>query len=54
MMSKYILILIRRGPYGGFQAAEGLRHANGFFQIERLAFCKAGYIVHIASPCRYV
>ncbi|MEW5721619.1 MAG: DsrE family protein [Thermodesulfobacteriota bacterium] len=24
-----ILIVIRHGPYGGFQAAEGLRHANG-------------------------
>jgi sulfur relay (sulfurtransferase) DsrF/TusC family protein len=28
-MTNDILILIRRGPYGGFQAAEGLRHANG-------------------------
>jgi sulfur relay (sulfurtransferase) DsrF/TusC family protein len=28
-MMKDILIVIRRGPYGGFQAAEGIRHANG-------------------------
>jgi sulfur relay (sulfurtransferase) DsrF/TusC family protein len=28
-MTKDILVVIRRGPYGGFQAAEGLRHANG-------------------------
>jgi sulfur relay (sulfurtransferase) DsrF/TusC family protein len=28
-MAKDILIVVRRGPYGGFQAAEGLRHANG-------------------------
>ena len=28
-MSKDILIIVRHGPYGGFQAAEGLRHANG-------------------------
>jgi sulfur relay (sulfurtransferase) DsrF/TusC family protein len=28
-MIKDILIVIRRGPYGGFQAAEGIRHANG-------------------------
>lgn len=26
---KDILIVVRKGPYGGFQAAEGLRHANG-------------------------
>lgn len=24
-----LLIIVRHGPYGGFQAAEGLRHANG-------------------------
>lgn len=28
-MKKEILIVIRRGPYDGFQAAEGLRLANG-------------------------
>ncbi|MBW2000365.1 MAG: DsrE family protein [Deltaproteobacteria bacterium] len=28
-MRKDILIVVRHGPYGGFQAAEGLRHANG-------------------------
>lgn len=28
-MTKDILIVVRHGPYGGFQAAEGLRHANG-------------------------
>ena len=28
-MKKDILIVIRNGPYGGFQAAEGLSHANG-------------------------
>ena len=28
-MTKDILIIIRHGTYGGFQAAEGLRHANG-------------------------
>jgi len=32
-MSKDILIVIRRGPYGGFQAAEGLRHANGAISL---------------------
>ena len=32
-MSKDILILIRQGPYGGFQAAEGLRHANGAISL---------------------
>ena len=26
---KDILIIVRHGPYGGFQAAEALRHANG-------------------------
>jgi sulfur relay (sulfurtransferase) DsrF/TusC family protein len=28
-MTNDILIIIRHGPYGGFQAAEALRHANG-------------------------
>ena len=28
-MAKDILIIVRHGPYGGFQAAEALRHANG-------------------------
>lgn len=28
-MTKDILIVVRRGPYGSFQAPEGLRHANG-------------------------
>lgn len=32
-MSKDILVVIRRGPYGGFQAAEGLRHANGAMSL---------------------
>ena len=32
-MTKDILIMIRRGPYGGFQAAEGLRHANGAISL---------------------
>jgi sulfur relay (sulfurtransferase) DsrF/TusC family protein len=32
-MTKDILIVIRRGPYGGFQAAEGLRHANGAISL---------------------
>jgi len=32
-MTKDILIIIRRGPYGGFQAAEGLRHANGAMSL---------------------
>ena len=32
-MNKDILIMIRRGPYGGFQAAEGLRHANGAISL---------------------
>jgi sulfur relay (sulfurtransferase) DsrF/TusC family protein len=32
-MTKDILIVIRRGPYGGFQAAEGLRHANGAMSL---------------------
>jgi len=29
MMNKDLLIVVRHGPYGGFQAAEGLRHMNG-------------------------
>ncbi len=28
-MTQDVLIVVRRGPYGGFQAAEGLRHTNG-------------------------
>lgn len=32
-MSNDILIVIRHGPYGGFQAAEGLRHANGALSL---------------------
>jgi sulfur relay (sulfurtransferase) DsrF/TusC family protein len=32
-MSKDILIIVRHGPYGGFQAAEGLRHANGAISL---------------------
>ncbi len=28
-MAKDILIVVRRGPYGSFQGAEGIRHANG-------------------------
>jgi sulfur relay (sulfurtransferase) DsrF/TusC family protein len=32
-MTKDILIVIRRGPYGGLQAAEGLRHANGAISL---------------------
>jgi sulfur relay (sulfurtransferase) DsrF/TusC family protein len=32
-MMKDILILIRRGPYGSFQADEGLRHANGAISL---------------------
>jgi tRNA 2-thiouridine synthesizing protein C len=32
-MPKDILIVIRHGPYGGFQAAEGLRHANGALSL---------------------
>ncbi len=28
-MKKDVLIVVRRGPYGSFQAPEGLRHANG-------------------------
>lgn len=32
-MTKDILIVVRHGPYGGFQAAEGLRHANGAMSL---------------------
>jgi sulfur relay (sulfurtransferase) DsrF/TusC family protein len=32
-MNKDILIVVRHGPYGGFQAAEGLRHANGAISL---------------------
>jgi len=32
-VSKDILIIVRHGPYGGFQAAEGLRHANGAISL---------------------
>lgn len=32
-MANDILVVIRRGPYGGFQAAEGLRHANGAISL---------------------
>lgn len=32
-MTKDILIVVRHGPYGGFQAAEGLRHANGAISL---------------------
>ena len=32
-MSKDILIVVRHGPYGGFQAAEGVRHANGAISL---------------------
>jgi sulfur relay (sulfurtransferase) DsrF/TusC family protein len=32
-MNKDILIIIRHGPYGGFQAAEGLRHTNGAISL---------------------
>ena len=32
-MTKDILIIVRHGPYGGFQAAEGLRHANGAMSL---------------------
>jgi sulfur relay (sulfurtransferase) DsrF/TusC family protein len=32
-MRKDILITVRHGPYGGFQAAEGLRHANGAISL---------------------
>jgi sulfur relay (sulfurtransferase) DsrF/TusC family protein len=32
-MKRDILIVVRHGPYGGFQAAEGLRHANGAISL---------------------
>jgi sulfur relay (sulfurtransferase) DsrF/TusC family protein len=32
-MSRDILIVVRHGPYGGFQAAEALRHANGSISL---------------------
>ncbi len=32
-MTKDILIIVRHGPYGGFQAAEGLRHTNGAMSL---------------------
>ena len=32
-MTKDILIIVRHGPYGGFQAAEALRHANGLISL---------------------
>jgi tRNA 2-thiouridine synthesizing protein C len=32
-MNRDILIVIRHGPYGGFQAAEALRHANGSLSL---------------------
>jgi sulfur relay (sulfurtransferase) DsrF/TusC family protein len=32
-MNKDVLLVIRHGPYGGFQAAEGLRHANGALSL---------------------
>jgi len=32
-MSRDILIVVRHGPYGGFQAAEALRHANGSLSL---------------------
>jgi sulfur relay (sulfurtransferase) DsrF/TusC family protein len=32
-MTKDILIVVRHGPYGGFQAAEGLHHANGCMSL---------------------
>jgi sulfur relay (sulfurtransferase) DsrF/TusC family protein len=32
-MSKEILIIVRHGPYTGFQGAEGLRHANGAISL---------------------
>ncbi|RLB17820.1 MAG: hypothetical protein DRN37_02055 [Thermoplasmata archaeon] len=32
-MTKDILIVVRHGPYGGFQAAEGLRHASGAISL---------------------
>jgi len=32
-MKKDILMIVRHGPYGGFQAAEALRHANGSISL---------------------
>ena len=32
-MTKDILVVIRRGPYADFQAAEGLRHVNGSISL---------------------
>ncbi|MFO7714134.1 hypothetical protein [Desulfosarcina sp.] len=32
-MTKDILIVIRKEPYGGFQPAEGLRHVNGAISL---------------------
>lgn len=32
-MSRDILIMVRHAPYGGFQAAEALRHANGSLSL---------------------
>jgi tRNA 2-thiouridine synthesizing protein C len=32
-MNRDILIVVRHGPYGGFQAAEALRHANGSLSL---------------------
>ena len=32
-MSKDILIVVRKGPYGGFQAAEAMRHTNGAISL---------------------
>ena len=32
-MTRDILIVVRHGPYSGFQAAEALRHANGSMSL---------------------
>ena len=32
-MNRDILMIVRHGPYGGFQAAEALRHANGSLSL---------------------
>jgi sulfur relay (sulfurtransferase) DsrF/TusC family protein len=32
-MNRDILMVVRHGPYGGFQAAEALRHANGSLSL---------------------
>jgi sulfur relay (sulfurtransferase) DsrF/TusC family protein len=32
-MTTDILIIVRKGPYSGFQAAEALRHANGSLSL---------------------